>query len=55
MVGPDRLMFGTDSSFFPRGWNREIYVQQKAALDGLGVTAADQEKIFAGNFLRLLR
>jgi predicted TIM-barrel fold metal-dependent hydrolase len=55
VVGADRLLFGSDSSFFPRGWNREIYVQQKAALDGLGVAAADQDKIFAGNFRRLFR
>ena len=55
VVGPERLLFGTDSSFFPRGWNREVYVQQKAALDGLGVAAADQDKIFAGNFRRLFR
>lgn len=55
VVGPDRLLFGTDSSFFPRGWNRDVYAQQKAVLDGLGVTAADQEKIFGGNFARLFR
>ena len=55
VLGPDRLLFGTDSSFFPRGWNREVYAQQKAALDGLGVSVADQEKIFAGNFERLFR
>jgi predicted TIM-barrel fold metal-dependent hydrolase len=55
VVGAERLLFGTDSSFFPRGWNRDVYVQQKAVLDGLGVTDADQEKIFAGNFRRLFR
>jgi len=55
VLGPERLLFGTDSSFFPRGWNREVYLQQKAALDGLAVTAAAQEKIFAGNFERLFR
>jgi len=53
VLGPERLLFGTDSSFFPRGWNREVYLQQKAALDGLGVPAVDQERIFAGNFSRL--
>ena len=53
VVGPDRLLFGTDSSFFPRGWTREVYDQQEAALDRLGVTPADQQKIFAGNFRRL--
>lgn len=55
VVGPERLLFGTDSSFFPRGWNRDIYTAQKAALDSLGIAAADQEKIFAGNFRRLFR
>lgn len=53
VVGAERLLFGTDSSFFPRGWNREIHAQQKAALDHLGIAAADQERIFAGNFTRL--
>jgi predicted TIM-barrel fold metal-dependent hydrolase len=53
VVGPERLLFGTDSSFFPRGWNRGVYMQQKAVLEGLGVTNDDQEKIFAGNFQRL--
>ena len=30
VTGPDRLLFGTDSSFFPRGWNREVYQAQPA-------------------------
>lgn len=55
VVGPERLLFGTDSSFFPRGWNREVYDRQRTALGTLGVTAADQERIFAGNFQRLFR
>jgi predicted TIM-barrel fold metal-dependent hydrolase len=53
VVGPGRLLFGTDSSFFPRGWNREIYGRQEAALEGLGVTPAHRQLIFAGNFRRL--
>ena len=36
MLGPDRLMFGTDSSFFPRGWQAAIYDTQRAILDELG-------------------
>ncbi len=55
VLGPDRLLFGTDSSFFPRGWNREIYERQKAALDAIGAKAEDQQRIFAGNFERLFR
>jgi len=55
VLGADRLLFGTDSSFFPRGWNRDIYDRQKAALDAIGVKAEDQQRIFGGNFTRLFR
>ena len=53
VVGPDRLLFGTDSSFFPRGWQRQIFEQQKALMEAIGVSAEAQEKIFAGNFQKL--
>jgi uncharacterized protein len=53
VVGPERLMFGTDSSFFPRGWNRAVYAHQRAALDALGVADGAQRKIFGDNFARL--
>jgi uncharacterized protein len=53
VAGPERLLFGTDSSFFPRGWNREIYDRQKAALDTIGAAADVQEQIFGGNFARV--
>ncbi|HEU4927495.1 MAG TPA: amidohydrolase family protein [Vicinamibacterales bacterium] len=53
VVGADRLLFGTDSSFFPRGWQRQIFEQQKAMLDTIGVPVETQEKILSGNFQRL--
>jgi predicted TIM-barrel fold metal-dependent hydrolase len=53
IAGADRILFGTDSSFFPRGWQRDIYESQQRTLEKLGVGAADQEKIFSGNFERL--
>jgi predicted TIM-barrel fold metal-dependent hydrolase len=53
VVGPDRLVFGTDSSFFPRGWHRVIYDQQRTALGAAGVGPAVQQKIFSDNFARL--
>ena len=31
VLGPSRLLFGTDSSFFPRGWQRGVYESQKTA------------------------
>jgi len=53
VIGPERLLFGTDSSFFPRGWQRAIYDQQRTILSQLGVGAAAQALIFGGNFDRL--
>ncbi len=53
VVGPDRLIFGTDSSFFPRGWHKMIYDQQRTALNAIGAAEAVQKKIFGDNFARL--
>ncbi|HYN10741.1 MAG TPA: amidohydrolase family protein [Vicinamibacterales bacterium] len=53
-LGPERLMFGTDSSFFPRGWQRGIADIQRAILEDLGVAPAAQALVFGGNFARLL-
>jgi len=53
VAGPDRLLFGTDSSFFPRGWVRDVYEAQAAALQELGASEEDRAKIFGRNFDRL--
>jgi predicted TIM-barrel fold metal-dependent hydrolase len=53
VVGADRLLFGTDSSFFPRGWQRPLYDQQRAVAESLGLEAAAADRIFGGNFERL--
>ena len=53
IVGASRLLFGTDSSFFPRGWQRPIFDTQKTLLAGLSQTPEDQALIFGGNFDRL--
>jgi len=47
VVGPDRLLFGSDSSFFPRGWVRDVYERQVTALDEIGASAETRGKIFA--------
>lgn len=52
-AGATRLIFGTDSSYFPRGWQRGIYQQQRAILDDLRVGDEDKALIFGGNFERL--
>jgi predicted TIM-barrel fold metal-dependent hydrolase len=53
VIGPDRLIFGTDSSFFPRGWRRVIMGAQRTILDDIGAEPDAQAKIFSGNFKRL--
>jgi predicted TIM-barrel fold metal-dependent hydrolase len=55
VVGPSRLVFGTDSSFFPRGWQAGIFADQQRALDDLGVNDDDQAKIFGGNFDQIFK
>ncbi len=54
VVGPRRLLFGTDSSFFPRGWHRQIFDAQASLLADIGVTREVAEAIFGGNLARLL-
>jgi len=55
VAGADRLLFGTDSSFFPRGWVADVHERQAAALNELGVGDDVKQKIFGGNFDRLFR
>ena len=55
VVGPSRLLFGTDSSFFPRGWQRGLYEQHMEVLTDLDVDAASQKLIFGGNFNRVFQ
>jgi predicted TIM-barrel fold metal-dependent hydrolase len=54
VAGPRRLLFGTDSSFFPRGWHRAVFDTQVAALAKLGVGSDDARAIFGGNLARLV-
>jgi uncharacterized protein len=53
VVGPRRLLFGTDSSFFPRGWNAPVFETQSKALYEIGVTEEVARLIFHDNLVRL--
>lgn len=53
VLGPERILFGSDSSFFPRGWQGPIHEVQCAALDEIGLDAEGRAAIFAGNFERV--
>jgi hypothetical protein len=53
VLGPDRLLFGTDSSFFPRGWHRAVYDTQVSALVKAGVDEEGRARVLGANFDRL--
>ncbi len=53
VVGPQRLLFGTDSSFFPRGWHTAVFAAQTEALYELGLSAADARSILGENLQRV--
>jgi len=54
-VGPGRVLFGSDSSHFPRGLVRRYYDEQVRIVTELGLADEDRHLVFAGNAARLLR
>jgi hypothetical protein len=54
VAGAGRLLFGSDSSFFPRGWNRDIFESQSRTLMDLGVSSSDARLIFGENLARII-
>ncbi|MBI3666257.1 MAG: amidohydrolase [Acidobacteria bacterium] len=54
VFGPRRILFGSDSSFFPRGWNAEILQTQLPILEQLQLGRADAAAILGGNLERLV-
>jgi predicted TIM-barrel fold metal-dependent hydrolase len=53
VAGARRLLFGSDSSFFPRGWNHEVHEAQLRALLDLGISREDARCILETNFTSL--
>jgi hypothetical protein len=54
VIGPQRVLFGTDSTCFPRGWRRDVFDAQVGALKTLGLSSEDAGQIFGGNLKRIL-
>jgi predicted TIM-barrel fold metal-dependent hydrolase len=54
VCGAGRLLFGSDSSFFPRGWHAAILQCQADALAELGVTSEEARQVLGLNLERLL-
>lgn len=55
VVGHERLLFGSDSSFFPRGWVSEVFYAQVDALLKIGVSEEQAQALFGGNLKKLLQ
>ncbi len=53
VAGPRRLLFGTDSSFFPRGWNAQVFEAQTRALYEIGIPSETVRLIFHDNLVHL--
>jgi len=53
VAGPRRLLFGTDSSYFPRGWNSAIFDAQSKVLYEIGIDADAAKLIFHDNLEQL--
>ncbi|MEP6716810.1 MAG: amidohydrolase family protein [Terriglobia bacterium] len=54
VVGPSRLLFGSDSSWFPRGWVRQVFDDQVAVLAEIGVSRDTACAILGGNSRRII-
>lgn len=54
-VGPERILFGSDSSYFPRGFSERYLLDQLRACYTMNVHQEDVELIFGGNAARLLQ
>ncbi len=54
-MGPERIVFATDSSYFPRGFAVDYLREQLRACHDMGLEERSIEKIFSGNAARLLK
>lgn len=54
VFGAQRVLFGTDSNVFPRGWRRDRFEEQEAVLGALCLPQEDKDLVLGGNAARLL-
>lgn len=54
VFGASRLLFGTDSTVFPRGWRSDLFNEQMQVLADLKVSQSDVAAILGGNLVRLI-
>lgn len=54
VIGPQRVLFGSDSSFFPRGWRKDVYTRQMDVFQRVGLTSSEMRMILGGNLTTIL-
>ncbi len=54
VFGPERILFGTDSTAFPRGWRRDIFATQIEVLKTLDSSPQQRDLVLGGNLVRVL-
>lgn len=54
VVGPKRLLFGSNSTGFPKGWDSTIVEAQWRVFDELNVSMDDRQAILGDNLRRLM-
>ena len=54
-IGPERIIFGTDSEWFPRGFVKQYYDEQRKDCVELGMKQDELKLIFRDNIARLLK
>lgn len=55
VFGPERILFGTDSCVFPRGWRHDRLTAQREALGACGIDEMERARILGENAAALLR
>jgi predicted TIM-barrel fold metal-dependent hydrolase len=55
VFGPGRILFGSDSDFFPRGWRAPILEEQTAIMERLGLSNHARSAILCENAKSLFR
>jgi len=53
VLGAGRLLFGTDSTFFPRGWRRDVFDQQLQIFREARLTDEQVAQVLGENLARL--
>jgi len=53
-IGPERILFGTDSSYFPRGYAKSYFDEQYKAMINVGYSDDEIERVVYGNIDDLL-